>query len=99
MNHSRKPNGRVTAPRARRALPIPAVRKQIWEAAQSLDPCDQLVSEVLAREFELPPSTIEAVLLREGRRYERTAAALRTGIVSALQAGREVGESEILAVA
>lgn len=83
----RKPMGREV--RAVR-LPSPVVRQQIWDAAVGLLGSERLISVTLARRFQLSPEAVESVILREGMRHERTAAALHTGILSALQMAREV---------
>lgn len=74
------------------SLPLRPVRKRIWEEARELAGSDRPIGATLSRRFELPPATIEAVLVWEGIRHERTATALRTGIVNALEIAREASE-------
>jgi len=89
----KKPNGREHSLRVPR-LPLVSVRRQIWEAALDLQRDGRSIAATLAKRFDLPAHTIEAVLLLEGAKHERTAAALRTGIANTLELAREAGGAE-----
>jgi hypothetical protein len=49
------------------------------------------ISAVLAGRFNTGERIIDAVLVAEGMRHERTAAALKTGILGALELARDAG--------
>jgi hypothetical protein len=89
----RKQPTKATVPRNSVPLPLPSVRRQIFEQAADLiaadDPRD--VSVVLARRFRASESVIARVMVLEALRYEREAAALRHGVRNALQIAREAG--------
>lgn len=82
------------ATRSRASLPLPAIRRRIWEQA-----CDLIASgehehaSILAGRFHCGERVISRVLLIEGTRHEREAAALRTGVLNALEIAREAGSS------
>lgn len=60
------------------------------------------LSAVLAGRFNTGERVIDAVLVAEGMRHERTAAALKTGIIGALESAKDAGatiESELSDVA
>ena len=86
----RKQPSKATSSR-RTALPLAPVRRQIWEAACELitagEPREH--SAILAGRFHSSERIIMRVLLIEGMRHEREAAALRTGVLSALEIARE----------
>jgi hypothetical protein len=86
----RKPAARAGTPRRPR-LPLPAVRVQIWQAACDLVAAGDTreLGRTLASRFSTSERIIDMVLIIEGMRHERTAAALRTGIVGALEAARD----------
>lgn len=90
----KKPNGREHSQRVPR-LPLVSVRRRSWEAALELQRDGRSISATLTKRFDLPAHTIEAVLLLEGAKPARTAAALRTGIVNTH--AREVGGGEEIA--
>ena len=91
----RKQPGKATVPRASVPLPLPAIRRQIFEQAAELiavgDPRD--ISEILAKRFRASPALIARVMVLEALRYEREAAALRHGVRNALQLARDAGAS------
>jgi hypothetical protein len=87
----RKPVRSEARPLSRVRLPLPAVRLRIWEAAcelvaigESRDLC-----AVLAGRFSTSARVVGLCLVIEGLRHQRTAAALRSGILSALELGRD----------
>jgi len=88
----RKPAGSETTSRRNR-LPLPDVRRRIWEQACDLvaDGEKRDLSAVIAKRFDIPESTICLVLTLEGMRHERTAAALRNGVLNALAIASEAG--------
>lgn len=93
----RKPAQPAATTRQSPRLPLPAVRRKIWEAARDLVASGdgREISSVLASRFSTSERIIDAVLVIEGLRHERIAATLRTGIVSALEQAREAdGEAE-----
>jgi len=49
------------------------------------------ISAVLANRFHTSERIIDLVLVAEGMRHERVAAALKTGIVAAMHSAREAG--------
>jgi hypothetical protein len=76
-------------------MPLPSVRRRIWEQA-----CDLIASGeerehalVLAGRFQCSQRIIHRALLIEGMRHEREAAALRTGVLNALTIAREARNS------
>jgi hypothetical protein len=75
-------------------LPLRPIRRRIWDAAQTLAHCGEPIIATLAKRFDLDHLTIEVVLVAEGRRHEREAAALRNGIVNALEIARESSNSD-----
>jgi hypothetical protein len=79
--------------RCRARLPLAPVRKLIWEQAVELATAGDArdVPAVLANRFKIPERTIHLVLIAEGMAHERTAAALRNGMVNALAMAREAG--------
>lgn len=93
-------SARGTRPR----LPLRPVRQEIWVAA-----CDLLIHgdlrdipAVLANRFHTSERIIGVVLLVEGMRHERVAAAFRNGIAESLNAGHEASrqfEDDIAEVA
>jgi hypothetical protein len=86
----RKQPSKATASR-RGALPLAPVRRQIWEAACELITAGESRehSAILAGRFHSSERIITRVLLLEGMRFEREAAALRTGLLSTLELARE----------
>ena len=85
----KQPSKACSARRA--ALPLPAVRRRIWEQA-----CDLIASgeqrepsTILAARFHSSERVINRVLVIEGMRHEREAAALRTGLLNTLEIARE----------
>jgi len=95
MIPERKQPARETGRVQRARLPLPAIRRQIWEQACDLiasgEQCEH--SPILARRFQCSEGVISRVLLIEGMRHEREAAALRTGVLNALEIAREAGLS------
>jgi hypothetical protein len=79
--------------RRRVRLPLPAVRVAIWQAACELITAGESreISAVLAGRFNTGERIIDAVLVAEGMRHERTAAALKTCILGALELARDAG--------
>ena len=55
--------------------------------------CADEVSAVLANRLHTSERTIDMVLVLQGIRHERVAAALRTGVLSALEEARQAGAS------
>jgi hypothetical protein len=92
----RKPTRTATSARQSPRLPLQPVRREIWEAARDLVASGdgREVSAVLGNRYRLSEAVIDAVLVHEGMRHERVAAALRTGVVNALALARDVGDSE-----
>jgi hypothetical protein len=92
-NPTRKPAARATASRERVRLPLPDVRRQMWEQACELVVAGESrrVSCVLANRFRTSERIIQHCLIVEGMRHERIAATLRTGVVNALELAREAG--------
>ncbi|MCU1338905.1 MAG: hypothetical protein JWO19_4486 [Bryobacterales bacterium] len=86
---TRKPAGSETGRRSR--LPLPDVRKLIWEQACDLAAAGtpQELSAILARRFGLSERIIDLTILAEGMKYQRACAALRTGVIAALEQARE----------
>jgi hypothetical protein len=86
----RKPNTSETSPRRSR-LPLHPVRLDIWQAACELIAAGETreLSRVLASRFSTSERIIDMVLVIEGMRHERTSAALRTGIIGALEAAKD----------
>jgi hypothetical protein len=86
-------NKSVSGKRCRTRLPLPAVRRRIWEQAVELATTDDVrdMAAVLANRFKIPERVIHLVLIAEGMAHERTAAALRNGMVNALSMAREAG--------
>ncbi|HUQ90820.1 MAG TPA: hypothetical protein VM120_03995 [Bryobacteraceae bacterium] len=86
----RKPPAKATSSQRPR-LPLRPVRDEIWAAACDLvdDNNAGEVSAVLSNRFHTSERIIDMVLVMEGMRHERTVAALRTGILSTLEQGRE----------
>jgi hypothetical protein len=79
----------------RTQLPLPGVRKQVWAQA-----CDLVstgtgadIPSLLARRFDTTEEIINRILIAEGMKHEREAAALRSGLLSALSLGREARAS------
>jgi hypothetical protein len=91
---ARKPNGTAGVSRRVKPLPLRPLRKRLWDAAQALFASGEPVVATLARRFELDQSTIETVLVAEGLRHERTAVALKNGIVNALAIARDAADEE-----
>lgn len=91
----RKPARAAISARPAPRLPLPAVRREIWEAARDhvASGDGREVSAVLANRFRLGQAVIDAVLVHEGVRHERIAATLRTGVANALAMAQEAGES------
>lgn len=90
----RKPVARAGILR-RSHLPLQPVRLKIWRAA-----CDLVANgetrelgKTLASRFSTSERIIDMVLVIEGMRHERTAAALRTGLVGALEAAKDASAS------
>ena len=88
----RKPAARAGALRRPR-LPLAPVRVAIWQAACELAAAGDTreLGKTLAARFSTSERIIDLVLISQGMRHERTAAALRTGIVSALEAAKDAG--------
>ena len=91
----RKQPGKATAPRNSVPLPLAETRREIWSAASDLiAACDSRdISEVLGRRFRVPQAVIARIMVMEALRYEREAAALRSGMRNALQLARDAGAS------
>jgi hypothetical protein len=94
MQPSKKPAASAKTSRRPR-LPLPAVRQQIFAAAADLIASDDQreLSAVLSKRFGLPERAIDLALVTEGMRHERVAAALRTGILSALESAKDAAAS------
>lgn len=92
----RKPLRKAQNARTGPRLPLPAVRRQIWDAARDLVAAGDTreVSAVLANRYRLPEAVIDAVLIHEGIRHERVAATLRQGIVNALDLANEASSED-----
>ena len=88
----RKPAARAGMLRRPR-LPLQPVRVEIWHAACELVSAGETreLGKALASRFSTSERIIDLVLIIEGMRHERTAAALRTGIVGALEAAKDAG--------
>ena len=88
----RKPVSRAGTPRRAR-LPLQPVRLEIWQAACELVSAGETreLGKALASRFSTSERIIDLVWIAEGMRHERTAAALRTGIVGALEAAKDAG--------
>ncbi len=86
----RKPNGRAGI--AARPLPLRPIRRRVWDAALALAFSGEPIVATLSKRFEIDQVTVETVLVIEGRRHERTAVALRNGIVNTLAIAREAAE-------
>jgi hypothetical protein len=86
----RKQPSKATASR-QGALPLAPVRRQIWEQACDLIASGELRehSAILAGRFHSSERIIDRVLVIEGMRHEREAAALRTGLLNTLEIARE----------
>ena len=88
----RKQPAKATAPRSSVPLPLPPIRRQIWEAA-----CELVLSGdpfrpgALANRFRTTERIINRVLVAEGMRHEREAAMLRNGLLNTLELSRESG--------
>jgi hypothetical protein len=87
----RKQPSKATTSRPRTVLPLPAVRRRIWEQACDLIASGELRehSAILAGRFHSSERIINRVLVIEGIRHEREAAALRTGLLNTLEIARE----------
>lgn len=93
MESSRKPPQRASNASRKPRLPLPAVRARIWAAAVEMvaDGSSEAIISVLANRFHTSHRIIELVLIVEGARHERVAAAFRTGIISTMANAREIG--------
>jgi hypothetical protein len=87
----RKQPTKASTSRSRAALPLPAVRRRIWEQACDLISSGEQreISTILAARFHSSERMINRVLVIEGMKHEREAIALRTGLLNALQIARE----------
>jgi hypothetical protein len=99
----RKP-GKETSARRASALPLPAVRRRIFEQACELaitgDRRDHLA--VLANRFSVSQRIVHLSLIAEGMCHERRAAVLHNGVISLFAEARETQsaiESELSEVA
>jgi hypothetical protein len=99
----RKP-GRETSVRRASALPLPAVRRRIFEQACELaitgDRRDLVA--VLANRFSVSQRIVHLSLIAEGMCHERRAAVLHNGVISLFAEARETQiaiESELSEVA
>lgn len=100
----RKPAGSDATIRRHSRLPLPEVRRQIWAQACDLVAAGESreLSAVLANRFHTSERMIDTVLVTEGMRHERVAAALRNGLVNTLSLAHDANaavESEIADVA
>lgn len=87
----RKPASRARIGAHSPRLPLPAVRREIWEQACELvtaGRAHELVA-VLANRFQFPQRTVVAVLMAEGMSHQRAAATLRNGISNVLMLARD----------
>ena len=86
----RKQPAKATASRSSLPLPLPAIRREIWEAACELILSGERIhiSAVLAARFRTTERVINSALVAEGMRYEREAAMLRNGLLNALELSR-----------
>jgi hypothetical protein len=87
----KQPGQAVCSSPKRVPLPLPSVRKAIWEAA-----CELAVTydtrnpaKVLAGRFRVSLRTVMLSLITEGMRHERTAKTLWCGIANVLAMARE----------
>jgi len=93
---TRKQPSKASTSRSRAGLPLLAVRRRIWDQA-----CDLIASgerehsAVLAGRFHCSERIVNRVLLIEGMRHEREAAALRTGILNAIEIAKDAGVSTV----
>jgi hypothetical protein len=87
----RKQPSKATTSQPRTVLPLPAVRRRIWEQACDLVASGELRehSAILAGRFHSSERIINRVLVIEGMRHEREAAALRTGLLNTLEIAGE----------
>ena len=84
----------ATNGRQRARLPLPGVRRQIWEAVcEMIGDGDPVDLAGIANRFRTSERIIAACLAVEGMKHERVANALRNGMVSTLQLAREAGET------
>lgn len=86
----RKPPVRTAARRAPR-VPLPSVRRQMWDQACELvsagDKRD--VAVVLANRFKVSRHTVHLVLIVEGKRHERAAVTFKNGLANVLSMVRQ----------
>ena len=71
------------------------IRKRIWEQACDLVAAGHTrdLSRVLANRWNTGADMIDVVLVLEGSRYQRGAAALKTGVLNALALAREAEDA------
>ena len=76
-------------------LPLKPVRQQIWAQACELVIAGHAreISQTLANRFHVSERAVDAILVLEGLRHERTAATLKTGVLSALEESRIAASS------
>src|SRR4029077_12989049 len=77
------------------SLPVPAVRRKIWEAACDLlarQDC-RLIHKALANRFQISECAVSRSLVIQGMKHERAAAALQHGVMTALALAREAERS------
>jgi len=94
MTPRRQP-GRAISARPAPRLPLPAIRKRIWEQACDLVAAGDTrdLARVLANRFSTGVDVIDIVLVLEGSRFQRGAAALKTGVLNALALAREAEDA------
>ena len=91
----RKQPARETSRSTLGRLPLPEIRRKMFDQACELiaagDPRE--LSLVIGNRFHISQSVVNRVLVLEGLRHEREAAALRAGIHNAVLLAREAGQS------
>jgi hypothetical protein len=94
MTPRRQP-GRANTARPAPRLPLPAIRKRIWEQACDLVAAGDTrdLARVLANRWNTGADVIDVVLVLEGCRFQRGAAALKTGVLNALALAREAEDA------
>ncbi len=92
------PNPAKSTVTRRASLPLPTVRRQIWDQAIDLaitgDKRD--IADVLANRFKVSKRTILLTLMAEGMTHERTSALFRNGMKNLLDESRNA-EAAIVA--
>jgi hypothetical protein len=91
----RKPARTATTGGQPSRLPLPQVRRRIWIQACELVAVGEQreLSAVLANRFHTSERIIDTVLVSEGMRHERIAAALRNGLVNTLSIAHEASSA------